>query len=164
MKKENIIFIIIKIICFIFVGTIINLLVHELSLLLILLFVNGEPIKFSLGAESFVGGYVDVKYISVVSLASIYIPTIISFSAIFIKNKYLQLLNAGFTVQIMINCIMGVFTTIFINDSYQRSTFDVSLAIDNMSMDIIAYIIIILSLFCSVFAIIKSFKVIGEMA
>ena len=92
MKKENIIFILIKIICFIFVGTIINLLVHELSHLLILLFVNGEPIKFSLGAESFVGGYVDVKYISVVSLASIYIPTIISFSAIFIKNKYFSFL------------------------------------------------------------------------
>ena len=60
-KKEKTITLLIKVIGLILFGMIINLFVHELSHLLILIFVNGEPIKMSFGEESFVGGYVEQK-------------------------------------------------------------------------------------------------------
>lgn len=162
-KKEKTITLLIKVIGLILFGMIINLFVHELSHLLILIFVNGEPIKMSFGEESFVGGYVEQKYISVVALASIYIPTIISLLMAFVKKKYLQILNAGFTVPIIVNWIMGVFAIFFVKDDYQRSTFDISLAIDNTSYDFIVYTIIAFVAVANVFAILRSFKTIEGM-
>lgn len=162
-KKEKTITLLIKVIGLILFGMIINLFVHELSHLLILILVNGEPIQISFGEESFVGGYVERKCISVVALASIYIPTIISLLMAFVKKKYLQILNAGFTVPIIVNWIMGVFATFFVKDDYQRSTFDISLAIDNTSYDFIVYTIIVFIAVANVFAILRSFKTIEGM-
>ena len=121
-------------------GFVTSLVLHEFSHLVTLLAVNGELVDMKISSLSYVSGYVEEKYISIVAVSSVVIPLIISFLGISIKNLYVRALFASFTVSIAVNCILGLIAYFFENDSLTRATYDIALTIDFASYQTITLV------------------------
>ena len=91
-----------------FIGVAVNLVIHELSHLLMLVVLGGEVHQISIGMESFVSGIIDGKFVPWVAMSSIYVPMAISLVLLLIKNRYVAFFNAGFFVSVIVNLFMGV--------------------------------------------------------
>lgn len=131
------------------VGTAVSFVVHELSHLLMLVILGGDFDEFSLFGEMFVGGNVDYQHISIIALGSIFIPFLISAVLSLMKNKWVCIFNAGFSVQTILNIILGFYAHFFIKDISTQNTYDLALACNFFKE---SWIILIL---CGVISIIQ---------
>ena len=145
-------------IIFIVIGMSINFVVHELSHMLMLMICQGSVEEISFGTNMFVGGHIDYNYISVVALASIFIPFIISFVLSLLKNTYMQFFNIGFSVPIVINILFGFIAHFFIKDIVIQNTYDLALACNFMEENIIILLLCGAILIIQIWLIIESFK------
>lgn len=101
-------------------GLVLNLFIHEGSHFLFLNICNGNFVDGSFGTESFISGYVDVKYI----------PLTISCILVFVKQLYVQIFCCAFTVSTFMNCFLGFIMNFFEKNTATRGTYDVLLAAD----------------------------------
>lgn len=145
-------------IIFITIGMGINFVVHELSHMLMLIICQGSVEEISFGANMFVGGYIDYNYISVVALASIFIPFIISSFLSIFKNAYVQFFNMGFFVPTVINILFGFVAHFFIKDIAIQNTYDLALACNFMEENIIILLLCGAILIIQIWLIIEGFK------
>ena len=124
MKKA-----LISIFCLISV-LVLNLFVHEGSHFLFLNICNGNFVNGSFGTESFISGYVDMKYIPLVALSSIFVPLTISFVLVFVKQLYVQIFCCAFTISTFMNSLLGLIMNFFEKNTATRGTYDVLLVAD----------------------------------
>ena len=157
-KKSSTAKLIVFAIIFIIIGMSINFVVHELSHMLMLIICQGSVEEISFGTNMFVGGYINYNYISVVALASIFIPFIISFILSLLKNTYVQFFNMGFSVPIVINILFGFIAHFFIKDVAIQNTYDLALACDFMEENIIILLLCGVILIIQIWLIIEGFK------
>lgn len=111
-------------------GLVLNLFIHEGSHFLFLNICNGNFVDGGFGAESFVSGYVDVKYIPLVALSSIFVPLTISCVLVFAKQLYIQIFCCAFTISTFMNSLLGLIMNFFEKNTATRGTYDVLLAAD----------------------------------
>jgi len=111
-------------------GLVLNLFIHEGSHFLFLNICNGNFVDGGFGTESFVSGYVDVKYIPLVALSSIFVPLTISCILVFIKQLYVQIFCCAFTISTFMNSLLGLIMNFFEKNTATRGTYDVLLAAD----------------------------------
>lgn len=135
----------------------VGLVLHEGSHLFVMALCNGTLEELSFGTQSFVGGYIAPEYISVIAMASIMIPLVLSVILSMIRNIHILFFNTGIGISTVINIVLGLFATCFINDR-TRETYDVALAFDSARFPVI---IIVLSMVCFIIQIgcaIRQFK------
>lgn len=125
MKKK-----IIVSIFFALLGLLLNLLIHEGSHLLFINICNGNFVEGSLGTESFIAGYINTKFVPIISLSSIFVPLTISCILFFIKQLYVQVFCCTFTVSTFVNSLLGLIMNFFEKNTATRGTYDVLLAAD----------------------------------
>ena len=147
MKK-----VLISIFCLI-LGLVLNLFIHEGSHFLFLNICNGNFVDGSFGTESFISGYVDVKYISLVALSSIFVPLIISCILVFVKQLYVQIFCCAFTVSTFMNCFLGFIMNFFEKNTATRGTYDVLLAADYSNNSVFVLFITFVFLIVSIIVI-----------
>lgn len=115
---------------FALLGLVLNLLIHEGSHFLFLNICNGNFVDGSFVTESFISGYVDVKYIPLVALSSIFVPLTISCILVFVKQLYVQIFCCAFTISTFMNSLLGLIMNFFEKNTATRGTYDVLLAAD----------------------------------
>lgn len=145
-----------------FLGIVVNLIVHELSHLLVLYICNGQATELSVGTNNFVAGYVPYQYISVVSLSSIYVPLAISCILTCIKQLYVQIFCGAFTLPSIISILFAVIANFTNQSQSERATYDLLLAVDNSQIPILVWSISILMFILSVIVMIKNEKFVIE--
>ena len=152
-RRKNIFFCIkiISLICLIVLALPVGLALHEGSHMLTLCLCNGTFDGISFGTQSYVGGYVDPKYISLVSMSSIFIPLIVSVILSMIRSIHLLSFNLGLTIQTVVNITFGLFATAFVHNDLVRETYDVALAYDYSMFPSIVVIASVLCLFIQLF-------------
>lgn len=133
--------ILISIFCLI-AGLVLNLLIHEGSHFLFLNVCNGNFVGANFGAESFVSGYVDVKYVPLIALSSIFVPLSISCVLAFIKQLYVQIFCCAFTVSTFMNSLLGLIMNFVEKNTAVRETYDVLLAADYSNSSILIFAIV----------------------
>ena len=151
----------ISIIC-IFVGLMLNLVIHECSHLLFLKIFDGDFENISIGTTSFVTGYIEPKHITIVALSSIFVPLTISCILAFVKQLYVEIFCCSFTISTFMNSFLGLIVNFFEKEMATRQTFDVLLAADNANYPIIVYMVTFVFMLLSSFIIGLSMKRIVE--
>lgn len=138
-------------------GLVLNLFVHEGSHFLFLNICNGNFVNGSFGAESFISGYVDMKYISLVALSSIFVPLTISFVLVFVKQLYVQIFCCAFTISTFMNSLLGLIMNFFEKNTATRETYDVLLAADYSNNSV--FVLFITFVFLIVSGIVIGFNI-----
>lgn len=154
IRKNNNFFLITLTIFFISLGAIVNLIVHELSHLVVLLFCNGEVNSLSIGISSFVSGYVEQKHIAIIAMSSVIIPAVITLIISYFRQYYLCCFSCGFIIPTIINSTLGLFAVFFVKDG-TRFTYDIALAFDNVNAQWMIVILTILILLICVYVMTK---------
>lgn len=155
--------VIFSLMCFsLFAGTFFNFIIHEFSHLTTMLLCNGAFESIQFGTASYIGGYINSKYISIVAMSSLICPTLIVMLLTRIKRFYVNIFLIGFNFPNIVNATLGIFATCCINDS-TRQTYDVALAYDHTNIKWLIIVTTIIILIINLYYLLTRIKMISNI-